>query len=371
MALVSVSRQTRDRLASRLETGSPVIPLVVFGLGLLLGWWLLGWWVYPVVWTDAAPADLHAEWQRTYVQLVADTYVRDDDLEAARWRLDGIQGEALADVLSHLVFAGADPMGRQNARRLATNLAVALAEPAGQPAPEPSNGRGLAGLTGNTALALLLAATAAGVVLSWAWLRGGTGARSGPARNSSVPDEFASPPPAISDRPGSAPPWRPERIDLGNTVTASYHTDDDRFYQTWLVYDERGGLIGGAGLQAQPIGNVNALELWFFERDEEGEDVETPIVTIVSHAAYSDKVFRARLGDRNVIPAIPGQRTVLETTDLALEARIRSVDPEPDSTELNLSAVTLSLTPRRDSNRGATESMEDEEPPVPLPFRRD
>jgi hypothetical protein len=256
---------------------------------------------------------------------------------------------------------------------VAEALDLPLSRPGGQPPVEATGmplGRWL------VLLAVAVVVLSAGLVWAYArWLAARRAvAVAGVDDGGQLRQETALPgfpvPPSRTGTQGRidvAPPWRPVRIDLGDTVTARYDATDDRSYQTWLVYDERGGLIGGAGLQAQAIGGIQTLDLWFFERDEESDDPDTPMVTLVAHAAFDDPVFRARLGDRTVVPAAPGQRTVLRTPNLLLEAHVRTAEPEPGSAERSLRAASLSLTPRRATAGGVA----DNEPPVPLPFRRD
>jgi hypothetical protein len=365
MTVRGLVEQVRTRLLAWHANQPLLFPVAAFGVGVLIGWWLLGWLIFPVLWTDCWPSDLRADWQASYVQGVADGYAVNGDLTAAQFRLDGIEGEALQKALTTLTAQTASEVSRQHAEQLATALQSAPT-PAGPTAPPPPSGAArLLPLLRALALVMLGLAVAAGVAIAWRSLR----SRPQPAPTGdelAVTQAFALP---TAARPhGAAPPWRPERIDLGATVTAHYQASDDRFYQTWLVYDERGGLLGGAGLQALDVGGATTLELWFFERDEEGEGAETPIVTIVSQHGYGDKMFRARLGNRRIVAAVPGQQVRLETADLVLRVHILTVEPDAASDLPNLAAVSLSLTPER---AAATPAPEEPEPPIPLPFRRD
>jgi len=335
-------------------------------LGLGIGWWLLGWWLVPVQWTDAAPGDLAFQWQVEYARLVAAEQAQRPDGGRARTLLQTIPPDRLSEVMASLVETS-DTTGRQQAELLAEELGIvsSVAPPAA--AATGATAMSLAEMTRFVALLALVAVLAAAAALSWAWVswRRQTGPFPASARS---PDGLVLSSRDTGARTGGAPPWRPQRVDLGRSFTARYHSGDERFYQTWLVYDERGGLVGGSGLQAHQIGSVNTLDLWFFKRDEEGDDVETPTVTIVSLAASRDGVFRARLGRRTIVAAVPGQTCTLAAADLALDARIQAVDPDPDGEMLGLSALTLALVVHRVA---PAETVEDGEPPVPLPFRRD
>ncbi len=55
--------------------------------GLLIGWMVLGWWVFPVQWTDAAGLDLAPAEREKYLDVVAESYTLNSDVELARERL--------------------------------------------------------------------------------------------------------------------------------------------------------------------------------------------------------------------------------------------------------------------------------------------
>lgn len=367
---------TRRRLGaagSRWSSACPVgVMVAAFVIGLLLGWWVLGWWLFPVQWTDALPADLAEPWLQTYVQLVADSYADHGNVTLARQQLDGISAAALASAASAIVAADPGSASAANVQRLAGALQVDLAAGVTPTAAAAPAGLTQLARTLRTLLLLLMAALLAmGLTLWWAsthWRTARPEGEGAPAVAAAEPNQGLGPP-GGRPRGVGAPPWRPARIDLGTTVSARFEALDERFFETWLVYDERGGLVGGAGLQAQPVGSVNTLVLWLRARYDDDETTTAPRVTIISRAAYDDTVLRKRLGDRNVIPAAPGQMVSLETMDLALDVQIRTVDPPPDRDEFNLRSIGLSLTPHLVA--GPDDVTQEPEPPVPLPFRRD
>jgi hypothetical protein len=349
-----------------------LVALGAFAVGVLLGWWVLGWLVFPVTWTNARARDLAPGARQAYIQAVADSHAGNGDLVLARERLTELDAEVLVADLATLTGTGTDADARQHAAELAQALGLATTRPAATGSDAtPLTGIAPAATYGDVtrtiAALALVAVAAAGLALAWAWWRW--------RRSSMTPAEPGAPAAGASVgrteavRGRGAPPWRPLRIDLGDTAIARYRADDERYYQTWLVHDERGSLIGGAGLQAHPVGSVNALDLWFFKREDEStEDSDTPIVTIVSQAAHADGVFRARLGNRRAVPAVAGEQCVLEAFDLALDVRIEAAEPAPESEQLGLTAVALTLTPHR---RLAPDDAVEIEPPDPLLFRRD
>jgi hypothetical protein len=344
------------------------IPLAAAIMGLLFGWLVLGWLVFPVEWTDARPVDLAPEARQSYIQLVADAFVSDRNVSRARARVTDFPPEVLAGDIGILLGTSA-ATGTQSVGALAAALAATpQVVPVPTPAPARGSPGGWANLTRTIALAALMAALAAGIALWWAARRWRGDERPAPPDGHARSVTVVASPRGEPSRARGAPPWRPLRIDLGATATARFTAGDEHYYQTWLVYDERGGLVGGAGLQAHAVGSVSTLDLWFFKRDDEDADVETPTVTIVSPEAFHDGVFRARLGDRQIVAALPGQGCVLEAADLVLDVRLQTVEPAIGTDQLGVPSLTLALTPRRIET--STEA-EESDPPVPLPFRRD
>lgn len=417
-------------------------------VGLLLGWWLLGWTLFPPSWTDAWPVDLRAEEQEAYVQMVADRVAAQPDMDpvareawiADRLRSFRLEGdETLAEVLWRLTAEDRDPEEAERARQLAREVGVAPApaaasatsgegdaaadEPVAETGAESGaeSGADDAGMPrALVALGILGFAALAGVML---WRYRGDRARDEaddetptdraerdapadrPVALDPASQAYADRPPGFAPLPrpdgrtqaldlppslqrapqGSAPAWRPARIDLGASATVVFDARDAGFFQTWLVYDERAGLVASAGIKAQPVGSVTTLDLWFFERDEDGEEIARPTVTIVSRAAGREPVLRARLEDRPMLSAEPGARHVLLAGGLALDVEVLEVEPPPEDEELDLRGLRLGIAPRRDgsgagggadgdgqpaADPGAGDD-EAEEPPVPLPFRRD
>jgi len=404
---------------------------LAFGGGLVIGLVILGWWLFPVRWTDTYPVDLAPEARQTYVQLVADAYADDSDLVAAQNAVAGFDAATLAATLHMLAARTDDPVKAASARTLAGGLGVSLEPSAGAPTvvppPAAPAAAGLAGLTSALAWIALIAALGAGLALvaMWLWLRrqsaGGFAAGlpmapAGPAFGAyadragdpdwvaaGLPDEGAPVDQAAGTwRARPAAPVRrvsagtgagvtSERIRLGQPVQAQYHADRSPAWRAWLIHDDRGDLIGGAGWQAQRVGNVNTIDLRLSDRDDFDQTTKTPIVRFVSYAAYSDPILHARLSDRRIVPAVPGQSVTLKTTDLVLEVTVDAAEPGPDADDTSLTALALSLTPRRAAPADAAallgideaavweagegdgdEDLDDAfDPRPPLKFRRD
>ena len=102
--------------------GRAVIGVLV---GLALGF-AIGWWLWPVRYTNTAPAVLRQDYRDDYVVMVATTYQVDDDLEQARERLKLLDPEEPAapvvELAERLVEAGGSTEDITHLARLAWAL---------------------------------------------------------------------------------------------------------------------------------------------------------------------------------------------------------------------------------------------------------
>lgn len=92
-----------------------------FAAGALVGLVILGWWLFPVQWVDAGLAQLRTEDQALYLELAADIYSIDRNLERAQ-RVMAWDAEGTA--VCQAITAATDPA---QAARLAF-LAMAVRE---------------------------------------------------------------------------------------------------------------------------------------------------------------------------------------------------------------------------------------------------
>lgn len=450
---------------------------LAFGIGVLLGWVVLGWWLFPVQWTNTTPADLAPEYQETYVQLVADAYVRDGDLAAAQAALAGFDSASLTATLETLGASTDDPNQAQAARTLETALATSRATAITASATPTSDagaasGANIAGLARSLAWIALFAALGAGLTLLgvWLWQR-----RQAPAAAGGAPPVYdfesaqmagagsavvvagtagAGEPPAPTPLPDAAAPvstgpvstapaagtssgaalgaaalgtaatiattqddgggavtWakpstgprrvlpaavspaaegQSERIKLGQSVRARYRAKQPPARQSWLIHDPQGELIGGAGWNVHRIGTIDTIDFRASDRDDLDQTTKTPIVRFVAPAAYSDAILHGRLSGPQLVPAVPGESVTLRTADLVLDVTVEAAEPEPESTDTGLTALTLTFTPHRNQPESsalfqpdadveweeadADDAFDDAfgpEPRPPLKFRRD
>ena len=93
-----------------------------FGLGLAIGWLLIGWWLWPVQWTSAPPWRLSEQYQRTYIQLVANNYYLTSNVKPVDQALAGWDRQALNQLINTMQNETTDAATRQQLNALADLL---------------------------------------------------------------------------------------------------------------------------------------------------------------------------------------------------------------------------------------------------------
>jgi len=89
-----------------------VIGVVAFVVGTIFGLVVLGWWLWPVQWTDAAPADLVYEEQVEYLHMTIEAFGFTGDIKQAKARYDAL-GEDAKTALEGVIQ---DPVGVQSVK---------------------------------------------------------------------------------------------------------------------------------------------------------------------------------------------------------------------------------------------------------------
>ena len=145
--LPSAARRTRWRRGGTPRVAAP--SLVLFGLVLgLAGALFYAWVLNPIVYSQATPAQLGAEYQSEYIYLVSESYAVDGNWTAARQRLAALRQPDVAAVVGAELDAalrqGKSPQVVRDLAALAAQLgvqgrAVALFAPAATPTPQPTS----------------------------------------------------------------------------------------------------------------------------------------------------------------------------------------------------------------------------------------
>jgi len=118
----------------------------------------------------------------------------------------------------------------------------------------------------------------------------------------------------------------------------------DDLYDVSFAVEDGPEFLGemGVGLTEEvddgPPRRVAGLEAWMFDK----ETLDTPTAVILSEAAFADEATRMKYEMRgDVIPAIPGERLVLDTGVLRLEARVGNVVMDRDGKSFEQATVEL------------------------------
>ena len=108
-----------------LEDNPRAATLLTFVAGLLLGWWVLGWWLFPVSWSEAQPYHLRQDLRADWVQLVANDYQGNGQLDKAAERLASMDAATLITEFEALQADEARTANEHaNVRQLAQNLGI-------------------------------------------------------------------------------------------------------------------------------------------------------------------------------------------------------------------------------------------------------
>lgn len=301
-------------------------PLITAGLafviGLVIGLVVLGWWLWPVQWTNAAPAHLRADYQEDYLRMAIDSYELRGDVGLAQQRYLSL-GEQAPQLLQRII---ADPR-EQSPAAIQAFQAVVSSAPAGEGTPATGSGQPgqqgqPTGRLGGFSVVLLLcgltliAAVGVGVLFL---LRGRFPKR---AREPQTPAQIAQ---AVSQEAeftdyeamGQEPP-------LAQYMT-TYVLGDDLYDDSFSIDAPSGEFLGECGVGiAETIGvgepkKVMAFEIWLFDKN----DIQTVTKVLMSPHAYNDETTRQRLAAKgDPVLAQPGAEIVLETARLHMIARI-------------------------------------------------
>ncbi len=128
---------------------------------------------------------------------------------------------------------------------------------------------------------------------------------------------------------------------------STYRLGMDNFDESFSIEDEDGAFKGECGIGiSETMGDESprramAFEVWLFDKS----DIRTVTKVLMSEYAYNNENLRNKLAARGEpILAQPGQAISLETTALAVEARIVEMeygDGEPASSYFNSLTVSL------------------------------
>lgn len=331
-------------------------------LGLIIGLVVLGWGLWPLKWLDAAPADLQIDYQRDYLCMTIDSYIRnqDNDLVQLRWQGLGEKGSDLLGTLTptvcrfssskeikafgEIVNIQATPQAESTQYSgvpAATANGVTPEVIASLPTEQPKEGGfSIIPLVILMALTLVVGGVFVFLMVKKGKLAGGNQPKIKKSRPESTqaavksaqaPETFAKKEPPLSQ------------------FMTTYRQNDDLYDDSFSIDSINGEFLGECGVGiAETIGvgepkKVTALEVWLFDKN----DIQTVTKVLMSEHANNDPAVRQRLLSKGEpIVVEPGMRFVMETASLQLEAKVVDMvyarGPLPENSYF--SRVTLEIS---------------------------
>ena len=317
-------------------------------IGVIFGLVVLGWGLWPLKWLDAGPADLQIDYQRDYLCMTIDSYIRNQDnaLVLQRWQGLGEKGpdllgtltpavcrfssdkeiKAFGEVVSSLALAATvdetQPSEVPNAAAEAVTPAVVTSEAVTPevvtqfPAEEPKSGFSIVPLAILMALTLVVGGVFVFLMLKKGKSVGGILPKTKKVRPVSGNDAV------IAAQQSEA--FEKKGPPLSQFMT-TYRQNDDLYDDSFSIDSINGEFLGECGVGiAETIGvgepkKVTALEVWLFDKN----DIQTVTKVLMSEHANNDPAIRQRLlskGEPVVVE--PGMKFLMETASLQLEAKV-------------------------------------------------
>ncbi len=302
-------------------------------IGVLIGLVVLGWGLWPLQWVNASPADLHADFQRDYLCMTIDSYIKNQDmgLVQLRWNSLGEKASAMLDSLTPAAcgfdsskeieaFKGIVNYQPQElasgANELLTEEEPVVVNPAVNPMVEPESTFSIAPL-----LILVVLTLAVGGVFIFLMKR-----RSGkPAQGKRVVKPTQAAPAANKSQAGFTAQTAPKKEPALAQFMTTYRQGDDLYDDSFSIDSVNGEFLGECGVGiAETIGvgepkKVTALEVWLFDKN----DIQTVTKILMSEHASKDSAIRQRLVSKGEpIKVEPGMTFLMETATLQLEAKV-------------------------------------------------
>lgn len=306
------------RYIDRIGRANLIKGVVIFLVGLAIGWLAIGWWLWPVRYYDTDPQDLRLSHKEAWVLMVADSYSLNEDDGAAKERLQGFEESEVGEIISSLIVRveeeGDLPMAqrlRDLARAAGITLPEALPEATPTPtpivrAPSPIRSLGLV-----VVIFLLVALVVVG---------GGVGLARWRERRERAPIRLAHEEELIR--------WEvPEEAPLGQFVT-TYTLGDDGYDTSFNIETPAGEFYGACGVGfSEVVGEgapdkITAFEVWLFDKTDP-DNVQTVTKVLMSEHAYNDEALREKMKDRGEAVLVErGKGVVIEAVGLRVRAQI-------------------------------------------------
>ena len=299
-----------------------IMGIVGFVAGLIIGLVVLGWGLWPVQWSDAAPANLHPGYQDYWVRMAIVSYGATGDAATAKVEFDAL-GDAGVDALAEVKDnpKGIDPnLISQFQAAVSTTAQVQPGTVA--PGTTPTAVTGKSGSKNLTTLLIVMCVVTllVGAALVIYFVLQGRKRAGGVEPMTQIPttDEGETPAEWTNyPAPGEQAPMA--------QFMASYKAGDDLFDDSFSIDSPSGEFMGECGVGiSETIGvgipkKVTAFEVWLFDKN----DIQTVTKVLMSAHAFNDPIIRQKLEAKGEpFEANSGGQTVLETATLRLVARV-------------------------------------------------
>lgn len=292
--------------------------VVIFLVGLAIGWLAIGWGLWPVQYYDTDPQDLRGSHKEAWILMVADSYSLNQDDEAARERLRGFEESEVGEIIFSLIDSKEEEGDLPAAQRLrdlagAVGLTLPEALPEATPTPTPvARGPSIFRSLGTVLVVFLFAAlvvVGGGVALArWRERRERAPLRRAP-KEELITWEVA------------------EEAPLGQFVT-TYTLGDDGYDTSFNIETPAGEFYGACGVGfSEVIGEgtpdkITAFEVWLFDKTDPG-NVQTVTKVLMSEHAYGDEALRGKMKDRGEAVLVERGKTIaIKAVGLQLKAKI-------------------------------------------------
>jgi len=335
--------------------------LVGLIVGMVIGLVVLGWGVLPVKWIDAAPTDLQIDYQRDYLCMTIDSYIRNQDDQLMQLRWDGL-GENADELLNTITPAVC--------RFTSTAEIDAFKEIVGFQSDNPGvnveeNGEEETELgyldfeeeltpdvktISIIPLAILILLTlVAGGILVFLMIRKNKGENGGRKIKAA---KFVIPKNKNEEQTKQKKEKSGKDSPLAQFMT-TYRQGDDLYDDSFSIDSVNGEFLGECGVGiAETIGvgdpkKVTALEVWLFDKN----DIQTVTKVLMSEHANNDSALRQRLLSKGEPILIePGMRFLMETESLQLEAHVIDMvyarGPLPENSYFSRLTLEVSVWPK-------------------------
>ena len=307
--------------------------LVGLIVGMVIGLVVLGWGLLPVKWIDAAPTDLQIDYQRDYLCMTIDSYIRNQDDQLMQLRWDGL-GENADELLNTITPAvcrftsTAEIDAFKEIVGFQSDIPGVIVEENSEEETELGYLDFEEELTPDVKtisilpLAILILLTlVAGGILVFLMIRKNKGENGGRKIKAA---KFVIPKNNNEEQTKQKKEKSGKDSPLAQFMT-TYRQGDDLYDDSFSIDSVNGEFLGECGVGiAETIGvgdpkKVTALEVWLFDKN----DIQTVTKVLMSEHANNDSALRQRLLSKGEPILIePGMRFLMETESLQLEAHV-------------------------------------------------